>query len=108
METLRNKLNTLKLTLFTKKVLLALVDIPLGQVRSYAQIATIVGQPGAARAVGSVCKNNPFPVTIPCHRVVPSKFLSTHSRQDIGNYSCVGGVKKKIALLLKEGVKVVD
>lgn len=44
--------------------------IPYGQTRSYGQIAAQLDKPGAARAVGSACANNPLPLLQPCHRVV--------------------------------------
>src|SRR5699024_358496 len=47
-----------------------LTTIPYGQTRSYSQLAEQLGKPGAARAVGSACANNPLPLIQPCHRVV--------------------------------------
>jgi len=44
--------------------------IPRGQTRSYGEIARLVGSPGAARAVGQAMAHNPWPVIVPCHRVV--------------------------------------
>ncbi|MEC8073072.1 MAG: MGMT family protein, partial [Candidatus Thermoplasmatota archaeon] len=51
----------------------------------------------AARAVANACGENPNPITTPCHRVICSN-------GEIGGYSGVGGIKKKIELLRKEGV----
>ena len=48
----------------------ALQNIPYGQTRSYADIAAVVGNPKATRAVGSANNRNPIAVLIPCHRVV--------------------------------------
>jgi methylated-DNA-[protein]-cysteine S-methyltransferase len=45
-------------------------SIPCGQVRSYGWVAAQVGSPQAARAVGRVMATNPFPIVVPCHRVV--------------------------------------
>lgn len=45
-------------------------NIPYGQTRTYAEIATAIGKPGAARAVGMACNRNPLWIAIPCHRVV--------------------------------------
>lgn len=45
-------------------------SIPRGQVRSYSWVATRSGSPRAARAVGRVMATNPFPIVVPCHRVV--------------------------------------
>jgi O6-methylguanine-DNA--protein-cysteine methyltransferase len=55
------------------------------------------------RAVGTICKKNPFVIVVPCHRVVPAIFLKTHSQKHVGNYSN-GGPKRKIELLKKEGI----
>ena len=57
-------------TLFQMKVWEALRAIPYGQVRTYGEIASAIGQPGAARAVGGACNKNHILLIIPCHRVV--------------------------------------
>jgi AraC family transcriptional regulator of adaptative response/methylated-DNA-[protein]-cysteine methyltransferase len=57
-------------TAFQKKVWDALMKIPPGQTRSYAELATQLGQPRAARAVASACAHNRVAVVVPCHRVV--------------------------------------
>ena len=57
---------------FQKKVLSALQSIPYGETRSYKQIAEIVGNENAARAVGMANNRNPIPIIIPCHRVIGS------------------------------------
>jgi methylated-DNA-[protein]-cysteine S-methyltransferase len=44
--------------------------VPYGEMRTYGQVATAVGTPGAARAVGLACHRNPIPLIVPCHRVV--------------------------------------
>ncbi|MEU4214772.1 methylated-DNA--[protein]-cysteine S-methyltransferase [Actinoplanes sp. NPDC026623] len=44
--------------------------IPYGEMLTYGAIATALGEPGAARAVGTACNHNPVPVIVPCHRVV--------------------------------------
>lgn len=59
-------------TPFQEKVLAALMDIPYGETRSYLDIARVVGNPKAVRAVGGANGNNPLPIVIPCHRVVGS------------------------------------
>lgn len=48
----------------------ALADIPFGETRTYAQLASELGKPGAARALGSACASNPLPLLWPCHRVL--------------------------------------
>ncbi|MBV9027286.1 MAG: methylated-DNA--[protein]-cysteine S-methyltransferase [Candidatus Eremiobacteraeota bacterium] len=60
------------LTPFEQAVLRAAARIPPGEVRSYAWVATQVGKPRAARAVGRVMARNPLPLLFPCHRVVDS------------------------------------
>jgi methylated-DNA-[protein]-cysteine S-methyltransferase len=50
----------------------AVADIPYGQTASYGQIARMAGLPRAARFVGTTMANNPYPVFIPCHRVIKS------------------------------------
>lgn len=57
-------------TAFQSKVWRALRKIPLGQTRSYAELATQLDQPGAARAVASACARNHIALLIPCHRVI--------------------------------------
>jgi methylated-DNA-[protein]-cysteine S-methyltransferase len=44
--------------------------IPYGEMQTYGEIAKIVGDAGAARAVGVACNRNPLPIVVPCHRVV--------------------------------------
>ena len=59
-----------ELTLFEKKVYTVVKKIPAGKIRTYAWVARKAGAPGAARAVGSALNKNPFPIVVPCHRVV--------------------------------------
>jgi methylated-DNA-[protein]-cysteine S-methyltransferase len=59
-------------TPFQQRVVQATRAIPYGETRSYGQIAEAARAPRAARAVGSVMSNNPFPLIVPCHRVVAS------------------------------------
>lgn len=61
-----------QLTPFQWKVLNAVMTIPLGETRTYAWVAKAIGKPGAVRAVGTALRKNPFPLIIPCHRVVKS------------------------------------
>jgi methylated-DNA-[protein]-cysteine S-methyltransferase len=81
---------------FQKKVLLAESEIPRGWVSTYGRIASELGVPGAARAVGGALARNPFPIIIPCHRAV-------RSNGDLGGFQ--GGLNMKRALLEMEGVK---
>ncbi len=63
-------LNLPKLPVFYQKVLIHLQNLPFAQLVTYGNLASTIGHPKAARAVGSACKINPFPLFIPCHRVV--------------------------------------
>lgn len=55
---------------FERAVWAELTRIPYGEMRTYGQVASAVGDPGAARAVGTACNRNPVPVIVACHRVV--------------------------------------
>lgn len=57
-------------TEFQKKVWAALCGIPYGETRSYGEIAAVIGNAKASRAVGMACNRNPIGIIIPCHRVV--------------------------------------
>ena len=57
-------------TPFQQSVWRALQAIPLGQTRSYGEVAAALDRPQAARAVGTACGANPIPLLIPCHRVL--------------------------------------
>lgn len=59
-------------TPFQRKVWGALMTIPFGETRSYAQLAAQIGHPSAARAVGAANGRNPLSIVAPCHRVVGS------------------------------------
>lgn len=78
------------MTSFARKVYRIVSAIPIGETRSYQWVARKAGRPGACRAVGQILKNNPWPVIIPCHRVVASDGTP-------GGY--VFGLQKKRALL---------
>jgi len=82
---------------FQKNVLLKLRRIPRGKVVSYGQLAGETGAPGAARATGTALSGNPFPIILPCHRVVKSTGHPGHFG---------GGQELKEALLRIEGVEV--
>lgn len=80
-------------TNFQLKVWEALLRIPPGCVVTYGELATSVGQPGAARAVGRAVGSNPVAYLIPCHRVI-------QQRGAIGGYRW--GSARKTAMLLRE------
>ncbi len=57
---------------FQKKVLLECSKIPFGKTKTYKDIAAAIGSPKAYRAVGTALGKNPYPIVIPCHRVLGS------------------------------------
>lgn len=59
-----------KWTTIQTAVYRAVAGIPYGEVRSYSQIARHIGRPRAARFIGNCMANNPYPILIPCHRVI--------------------------------------
>lgn len=80
-------------TPFQEKVWCALQKIPYGETRTYGELAAMIGQPTAARAVGGANHRNPLAIIIPCHRVV-----AAHG--GLGGYG--GGLDKKQWLLALE------
>ncbi len=80
---------------FQREVWRVLRSLPFGTVATYAQVASLAGHPRAARAVGNANHANPWPVFVPCHRVVASNGL--------GGYG--GGEDLKRFLLDLEGVR---
>lgn len=75
---------------FQKKVWAALVTIPFGETRNYAEIAKQIGRPKAVRAVGAANGRNPISIITPCHRVIGSNGKLT---------GFAGGLKNKALLL---------
>ena len=61
-----------ELTEATRRVLEATAAIPFGSVSTYGDVAKRAGSPRAARAAGNALHDNPIPIVVPCHRVVPS------------------------------------
>ena len=55
---------------FERRVWTALTEIPYGETRAYGEIATAIGAPGRARAVGAANGRNPIAIVVPCHRVI--------------------------------------
>ncbi len=74
----------------------ALLEIPFGETRTYAQIARTVGQPRGFRAVGMANHDNPVAIVVPCHRVIASDGT-------LGGYG--GGLPAKRWLLELEGIR---
>ena len=77
---------------FQRQVCDLMYAIPLGETRTYGDIAKELGQP--PQPVGQACGANPIPVIIPCHRVL--------SANGLGGFSGEGGVETKVALLRHE------
>lgn len=84
---------------FDRAVYAAAREIPAGQTRTYGELARAVGKEGAARAVGQSMGRNPWPLIVPCHRVVAAG-------GKMCGFSAVGGVDLKRRLLALEGVKL--
>ena len=82
---------------FQRSVWNALLDIPFGRTRSYADIAEAIGNPKAVRAVGLANGRNPVSIIVPCHRVIGADGSLT-------GYG--GGIDRKRRLLAHEGVHV--
>jgi methylated-DNA-[protein]-cysteine S-methyltransferase len=78
---------------FQRRAWNALLTIPYGQTRTYAQMATLIGQPGAVRAVGAANGRNPISIVAPCHRVIGSNGTLT---------GFGGGLENKAKLLALE------
>jgi methylated-DNA-[protein]-cysteine S-methyltransferase len=78
---------------FRQLVQTHLPEIGYGQTRSYRDVAELVGNPRAVRAVGTACATNPLPIVVPCHRVV-------RTDGTLGGY--IGGSEAKTALLTME------
>ena len=82
---------------FQIKVWNAISKISKGKVKTYKELARSIRKPKASRAVANACGKNPFPIKIPCHRVI-------RSDGRLGGYSGKGGIKTKRELLRSEGV----
>jgi len=74
-----------------------LVQVPKGKVTTYGELAKAVGLKNGQRAIGRIMNKNPYPVIIPCHRVV-------NSNGKIGGYAYGDDVKNK--MLTKEGIEI--
>jgi methylated-DNA-[protein]-cysteine S-methyltransferase len=76
-----------------------LLEVPEGKVTTYLELAKAVGLKNGQRAIGKIMNKNPFPVIVPCHRVILSD-------GNIGGY--MWGQKVKKNMLTKEGVRIVN
>ena len=92
----RVPLDVSRITPFNAKVLRAAQAVPAGRTATYGDLATTVGSPGASRAVGRAMATNPWPVIVPCHRVVAAS-------GGAGGFSAYGGIVTKEKILQLEG-----
>lgn len=99
-ELLAVRLDDSRLPDFDRQVLWLTRQIPVGQTRSYGEIATALGQPGAARAVGRAEGHNPFAPIVPCHRVIGA--AKPRAGDVLTGFSAPGGIEAKRRLLLIE------
>lgn len=83
-------------TSFERDVILEVAKIPYGTIKTYKNIAESINTDGY-RAVGTAIGKNPFPIVVPCHRVI---------RSDGGLGGFRGGIKVKINMLTNEGIKI--
>jgi len=79
----------------TEKIYKKLLQVPPGKITTYGELSRAVGFENGQRVIGQIMKKNPFPVIIPCHRVVKSN-------GDIGGYAF--GINVKKTMLSKEGI----
>ena len=89
----------LRATDFQHAVYAAMLEIPYGETRTYAQLAEAIGRPRSVRAVGAASGANPISLVVPCHRVIGSSGSLT-------GYG--GGVELKARLLAMEGTGPAD
>jgi methylated-DNA-[protein]-cysteine S-methyltransferase len=83
---------------FHRSVYAVVRNIAPGRTRSYGEVAALCGDRHAARAVGQAMARNPFPIIVPCHRVLAAGGKS-------GGFSANGGVTTKLLLLAIEGAR---
>jgi methylated-DNA-[protein]-cysteine S-methyltransferase len=87
------KIDVSMLTSFQRSVFQSVFEIPKGRSHTYGEIADMIGCPSGARAVGLALSSNPFPLLIPCHRVVSSKGL--------GGYRFGSDLKRRLLTMEK-------
>lgn len=88
-------LDMARVSSYNRRLYEAIRAIPPGLTRTYGEIAADLGEPGAARAVGRAMGQNPWPIIVPCHRVVAANGKT-------GGFSAYGGVSTKLRLLAIE------
>jgi len=82
-----------------KKVYKKLLEVPTGKITTYGELAKAVGMINGQRVVGKIMNKNPYPVIVPCHRVIKSD-------GKLGGYAY--GEKIKSNMLSKEGIQISD
>lgn len=80
---------------FNRRVYEVALSIPHGETLTYGEVAQRIGEPGAARAVGVALGQNPWPIIVPCHRVLAAGGKT-------GGFSADGGVETKLRILTIE------
>ena len=88
-------------TPFQLRVWQALQQIPYGSTRSYGVLASLLGKPGASRAVGMACNKNPLLLIVPCHRVIGANGKLT-------GFACGLDIKRHLLLLEKRSSIMAD
>ena len=83
---------------FQQLVWKELQKIPYGKTKSYSEIAAVVGNKNAQRAVGNACNKNPIMIIIPCHRAV------SKNNNNLGGYAYGSKIKQKL-LNIENGIK---
>jgi methylated-DNA-[protein]-cysteine S-methyltransferase len=89
-------LDELALDDFRRRVYAATREVGPGQTATYGEIARMIGTPGAARAVGAALGQNPYPIVVPCHRVLAAD-------GSLHGFSAPGGITTKRRMLEIEG-----
>ena len=87
-----------RLTAFQREVFRVVTEIPFGETRTYAWVAAKIGKPKAVRAVGQALRRNPYPLLIPCHRVV-------HTNGSAGAYLGRQDGRKEELIRLERGFR---
>ena len=82
-----------------RKIYAALRKVPRGTTLTYAELAEKAGMPGTQQSVGTAMGENPCPVVVPCHRVLPAS-------GKLGGYSAPGGAETKARILRIEGMNI--
>ena len=82
-----------------EKVYKKLLEVPKGKVTTYGELAKAIGLKNGQRVIGRIMNKNPYPVIVPCHRVIKSN-------GKIGGYAW--GEKVKSKMLSNEGIKIKD